>query len=86
MPNMNEHAYHDDLLRVSQSINGRNINSPAQETAAVTETVTETTVSHIGFNNHMEAPVAGALEQSRRLGRTAVVNPQPVEEPVSATV
>ena len=60
MPNMTEHQYQDDFRRALSNYAPK-VNSPS-----VTNELpkTESTVDHIQFQNHMEAPVAEAIAQN----------------------
>ena len=79
MPIMNEHPYQDDF-RKALSNYAPQFNSPNE--VPPTET-TETTVNHIQFRNHMEAPVAEAIAQmvvSTTLTRTIDPYTDPYEQ------
>ena len=60
MPVMNEHAYQDDFRRAPSNYAPK-ISSP---TVTIELPPTESTVDHIQFQNHMEAPVAEAIAQN----------------------
>ena len=60
---MNEHPYQDDFRRALSNYAPR-INSPTVTNELPPTETTETTVNHIQFRNHMEAPVAEAIAQN----------------------
>ena len=60
MPIMNEHAYQDDFRRALSNYAPK-ISSP---TVTIELPPTESTVDHIQFQNHTEAPVAEAIAQN----------------------
>ena len=76
MPVMNEHAYQDDFRRALSSYAPK-ISIP---TVTIELPPTESTVDHIQFQNHMEAPVAEAIAQN--VTRTTDIYTDPYQQGV----